>query len=97
MASDEKNMIDRAVARAGFSVSEWREDPEDGLTGVVGRFVVVTDDDDNGLYSGDEGELAACLVGAAQYDNQRVAWQFTADGYDGACDVSDLDLLEPVA
>ena len=92
----DRERIEEALAREGFTAQEWIEHPDNGLTAVVGRFVVQTDDEDAGLYGGDEGKLDACVVGAEQYANQRVSWTFTAEGYDEGNEVTDLSVLEPV-
>lgn len=92
-----KQMIESAVAREGYTVEEWRDDPGDGLTGVIGRFVVAVEDENEGLYEGDEGVLEVSVVGAPQYQNERVWFGFTADGTDGGAEVKDVSTLDPVA
>jgi hypothetical protein len=88
--------IERAAASNGFKVAEWR-DTDDGDTAVMeGSFVVVNDEyEDDGLYSGDEGELSACIVGAPQFFNERISWTFITEGYDEGNEVRDLTVLEP--
>lgn len=95
MATDEKDMISRAVERHGYSVQEWREG-EDGLEGVLGQFRVIEEDEDTGLYDGDEGDLIASVVGAAEYGNQRVSFALLMEDYDMANEVRDLTAVEPV-
>ena len=92
----DKERIEEFAKHNGFTVLDWREDPDDGLIGVLGRFRVIEEDEDRGLYADDEGELSACVVGAEKYGNQRVALSFTADGYDAGNDVRDPSLLEEI-
>jgi hypothetical protein len=80
----EKKMIEAGVIAQGLSVKEWRDDPEEGIVGVIGRFRAIEDDDQEGIYVDDEGDLEASVVGAQQYNNERVAFVFKADGMDGA-------------
>lgn len=95
---EDKDLIAAAIDRQlGRPVAEWRDDPENGITAVIGRYTVTEDDDEHGLYSGDEGELTACRVGAPEYGNVRVAFSFTTDGLDGGNDVPDPSILDPVA
>jgi hypothetical protein len=96
MADETKNLIDRHVARMGHTVREWRDDPDNGLTAVLGQFRVIDGDEDTGLYEGDEGELTASKVGSEKYGNVNVCYSFTPEGYDGGNDVRDLDSLEEV-
>jgi hypothetical protein len=90
----EQDMIARYAESHGFTVRGWRDDEENGLTAELGRFRVIEDDEDRGLYVDDEGRLEACVVGAAEYGNQRVALSFTPDGYDSGNDVYDASVLE---
>lgn len=56
-------------------------DPEENaIVAKLGRFKANFDNDQEGIYEDDEGELKALVVGAPQYRNQRVALYFTPDG-----------------
>lgn len=93
----EREMIEDACKRQDFTIQEWDEEHENGLTAKLGRYTVVTPDyEDDGLYEGDEGELTACVVGAEQYHNQRVSFSFIPDGCDAGPDVRDLLALGSV-
>ena len=97
-AMEDRERITLALVREGITAKDWKDTEEDGLVAVLGRFRVTTDDEeDRGFYDGDEGELTACVVGAAQYGNQRVTFSFTGDGFDVGLEVpgSVHDLLEP--
>jgi hypothetical protein len=91
----DRELIEAAVWREGYTVERWDEEHENGLTAFVkGRFRVVEGNDDVGLYEGDEGTLNACVVGSEQYRNRRVAWGLLVDEYDSNTDVDDLTVLE---
>lgn len=89
-----KGMITRAVDQHGYPVKEWREGDE-GLEAALGRFRVTVDDDDQGLYEGDEGEVTACVVGAPEYENERVSFSFTSDEMESGMPVH-LDQVEGI-
>jgi hypothetical protein len=92
----DKERIEQAVEQAGFSVKSWNPDHENGLTANIGKFTVMSnDEEDYGLYEGDEGTLYACVVGAEQYGNQRVSFSFITEGYDDGNEVHDLSVLDP--
>lgn len=94
---DNKTRITEAAEAQGFTVSEFYEHPDNGLTGKVGQFEVVNDEyEDDGLYLGDLGELEASVVGAAQYRNERVSFTFIAEGNDAGSEVRDFSCLDPV-
>jgi hypothetical protein len=96
-ADKARPLIEAELQRQGFSAKEWREDPDDGLTAVIGRFEVVHDAlEDSGIYLGDEGVLEASVVGAEEYHNVRVWLGFRADGLDSALEVDDMSALEPL-
>ena len=79
----EKEMILEDTTARGFTVESWLDHPDNGTTAMfVGRFVAIEDDEDEGIYSGDEGELSACVVGAAQYGNERVSYSLKLEGRD---------------
>lgn len=55
----DREMIERHCEQEGLSVQGWEEDGPDGLTAKLGRYTVVSNDyEDDGLYEGDDGELA---------------------------------------
>lgn len=92
-------MIESHIQSTGYTVQEWRNDEDYSVpraVAYIGRFEIIEDDEDNGLYSGDEGDLTATVVGAAEYQNERVAFSFTPDGYDTGTDVPDLSLVDPI-
>lgn len=93
----DKERIEERLQAEGLTAQGWVDDPDNGVTAKLGRYEVVSDDDeDYGFYSGDEGELSACVVGAAQYNNQRVCFTFILDGNDDGNEVQSLSVLEPV-
>lgn len=92
----ERVMLDQALANM-FTVERWAEDGEDGLTAHInGTFTVLDDDDEAGLCSGDSGKLSACVVGTAEYGNQRVMFWFVNADYDygDGNEVRDLSTLD---
>lgn len=91
---DERAMIERRLQSEGWTAKEWREDDLDGLLAVVGRAQVLEDNEDVGLYEGDEGELALSVVGAEKYGNQHVHVGFMAEGYDSYVEVRDATAVE---
>jgi len=93
----EREMIERACKEHGLTIQGWDEEHENGLTAKLGQYMVTTPDyEEDGLYEGDEGELTACVVGAAKYHNQRVSFSFIGEGMDSGNEVSDLFALDPV-
>lgn len=93
----DKEMIEARAEQDGLAIRGWDEAHENGLTAKLGTYRVTTDDyEDDGLYSGDEGELTACIVGAEQYGNRRVSFSFTMEGYDEGNEVRDLYALDRV-
>lgn len=91
-----KQMIAARVADEGYTVESWREG-DDGLEGIIGRFRVTdNEDEDYGIFEGDEGELIACVVGAQEYHNERVMFNFKADGTDGGNEAHNLASLDPI-
>jgi hypothetical protein len=93
---EDRERIEKACQEHGLTIREWKTGDDGGDIAVLGRFEVIEDDEDAGLYSGDEGELSAEVVGAAQYGNQRVCFSFMAEGYDEGNEVRDLYVLDPV-
>lgn len=92
----DKERIEQACQEQGFSIQSWDEKDDDGITARLGPFNVLNnEDEDYGLFEGDEGVLSACVVGAAEYGNQRVAFIFIAEGCDEGNEVHSLDVLEP--
>lgn len=51
------------------------------------RVRVIEDDEDNGVYSGDEGYVILETVGSAEYHNERTWLGLLIDGYDSPVDV----------
>lgn len=85
---EDKQRIEEKCARIGLTVKEWRDDPNDGITAVLGRFECNTDEfEDDGIYSGTVGVVEASVVGAAQYHNQRVWFGYKEDGTDSGQEI----------
>jgi hypothetical protein len=59
------------------------------------RVRAIADDEDNGVFSGDEGYLILEMVGAPEYHNERVSLGLLAEGFSDPVDV-DPDNIEPV-
>lgn len=91
----DKEMIEAACARQGFKILSWTN-TTDGDTAVLGGFTVGIEDESDGLYEGDEGDLAACVVGAEKYGNRRVCFTFCPEGHDEGQEVRDLSCLDPI-
>lgn len=91
----DREMIEARCAQEGMTIAGWKV-TEDGDTAVLGRWSVATDEyEDDGLYLDDVGELTACVVGSEKFNNQRVCFAFTPEGYDTSDEVRDLTALEP--
>lgn len=75
----------------------WRVNDDGELEAVLGRWRVVEEEENEGLYADDEGELVASVVGAPGYGNERVGFYlYTDDHPDMPGEVRQLDTLEPV-
>jgi hypothetical protein len=95
-----KAMIEKWGTTWGFKI-DWKADDLDynppRPVGSIGRFRVLDDDDEQGFYSGTEGEIFLGVVGGAEHNNERVALHFLEDGMDEPNgEVSDLDNFEAV-
>lgn len=87
----ERAMIERRLASEGIHPEEkdWSISEDDHRPEVaLGRAEVVEEDEDKGLYSGDQGVVTACCVGAADLGNLHVAYYFTSDDHDSGESVS---------
>lgn len=92
----DRERIEAAVAQQGFTVVSWGTD-DDGAYASLGQFeVTAPDDEDRGIYEGTTGELRASVVGAAEYNNQRVYFAFHEEGMDGGNEVQTLGVLSSV-
>lgn len=92
----DREMIEQALEREMHPVESWADDPDNGVTAALqGRWRVIEDDEDAGLYAGDEGAISACVVGAEQYGNRHVSYSFHADGFDPV-DLPSFDLVEAI-
>lgn len=82
---EQRKLITEAIRHWVAEPERWDADPDDGgrLRGWLGSAHVFDDDEDQGLYEGDEGEVYACVVGAHQYGNVHVAFYFMGEGMDG--------------
>jgi hypothetical protein len=92
----DRERIEQALAREGLTADDWKDDPDDGLTAVIGRYRCVDDDERSYAFSEDEGVMSASVVGAEQYHNQRVAFAFLADGTDAAMEIAGFEYYEPI-
>lgn len=93
----DREMIEDYAEYTMLSIESWDEENENGLTALLSdRWVVVHDDEDRGLYEGDEGVLTLCVVGAEQYGNRRVSLSFVADDMDCGVEIVDLDVLDSI-
>lgn len=91
-----RERIEQACQAQGLTIQGWHDDPDQGPTAELGRWEVNNEDEAAGLFEGTAGKLEACVVGAAQYHNERVHFGFVEDGTDGAVEVSDpLTYLDP--
>lgn len=96
--AEQRKLIEQAAAEQGYTIAEFYDHAENGLTGKIGRFEVVSNlDEDYGFYDGDEGVLEASVVGAAIYGNVRVAFSFISDGADVGNEVHSFEVLEPLS
>jgi hypothetical protein len=94
--AQERALIEAALSRAGYRAESWRASEENAgrAEAVVGRFRVLQDDDEAGLFADTEGVLTAVCVGSAERRNLRVAFGFLEDGMTADVEVRDLDALE---
>ena len=95
-----RKMIEGWLTTWGFKAESWHNDAdyeEPRPVANIGRFRVLEDDDDQGLYADTEGFVEVSVVGAPEYNNERVALHFTEDGMDEPNgEIRDLDVLEAV-
>lgn len=94
-----KQMIEEATQSQGFPVKSWEQDEDDATrpTANLGRFSASDDDDEAGIYGGTEGVVKASVVGAAEYNNERVAFYYYEEGMDEMTgEIKDFDILEPI-
>lgn len=93
MTIDAKTKIEAGLSENGFGyeVQEWREG-EDGPEAVLGRFRVLADNEDEGVFEGDTGTLVVCLVGAPEYGNEGLSYGLYLEGRDGPVEASLHDL-----
>lgn len=91
-------MIERRCASFGFTIQGWYTDPDDDrIAADLGQAQVIEDDENTGMYVGDQGKLTASVVGAEQYGNERVSFMFTNNDFEpgNGNEVSDpLEYLE---
>lgn len=91
-----RQMITQMLHRHGLTADDWRfDDDEHRDCAPLGRWRVTEDDENASLYAGDEGELAASVVGAQEHHNERVGFYFTPDEYDSPVEVTPFDSVEP--
>lgn len=93
---EEREIIKARCDSDGFVIREWRTNEDDETEAVVGRFVVIEDDEDMGLYEGDEGELVVSVVGAEEYNNQRAHFGLLVDDTDCPIEVRDVFNIEAI-
>jgi hypothetical protein len=75
-------ITDAAMKHYGLIVGEWFTDEYGSAVGKIGRWRVLVDDEDRGLFEGDEGELHAEVVGAPENHNERVHFGFKGDDFE---------------
>lgn len=92
----ERQMIEARLRTEGYRPESWRASEENAgrPEAVIGRFRVLEDDEDVGVFADTEGVLTATCVGAAELGNLRVAFGFTEDGMDADVEIRDLGSLE---
>lgn len=101
MTDREREMLQAALDTYGLNgVFREADDPNNVTMGpevlVNERWQVIEDDEDNGLFEGDEGQLFACVVGAPEYHNHHVSWGFMPDGMNCTSDCVPYDNVYPV-
>lgn len=91
-------IAERARKQFGLEIDEYRNDEDGDIEGVCGRWVVVEDNEEKGIYEGEEGELHFAVVGAPKYSNERVAVYFYSDDTEGPAmgEVTPFEDIEPV-
>lgn len=57
---------------------------------------VVEDDENAGLFEGDEGEVRASVVGAPEYGNERVTFSLHTEDHTDGVECRPLDNVQPV-
>lgn len=93
---EQQRLIEAELEKRMLVAAEWR-DGEDGREAVLKhRWYVTEEDEDNGLFEGDEGTVSACVVGSAKYRNTRVSFSFTPDGCDGGSDCIPLENVDAI-
>lgn len=97
-------MIEAALARHGLKVQEdtpgdeWKVNEDGELEAHVGRWSVVIDDDDRGLYEGDTGIMFATVVGAPVHGNEHAQICFLSDEHDeGGEEIIPFEEVEPIS
>lgn len=87
-----RELIEREISTYGYPVKEWGIDEDGDVQANLGRFRVITDDEDFGLFEGDEGVVFAGVVGAAEYNNEGIAFSFQGDDFDSGLPLRDLSM-----
>lgn len=100
MTNEEENryrtMIAAACQRMGLTIDGWVfDEDEKRITARLGRWSAMEDDEDEGVFADDEGDLNAVVVGKKEYGNERVSFGFMPDGMDAWIDINPSD-LEPI-
>lgn len=94
MADNHRQLIEAQLASDGLVPAEWRTDEDGDLEAVLGRWRVTDEDEDKGLYEGDEGTLTVSVVGAAEYNNEQVKYYFTPEGQTGGIECAPFDNVD---
>lgn len=97
-AHQDREIVERALATHGLTADAWENDADNGdrPTAKLGRWIVIEDDEDRGLYEGDEGELTCTAVGATEHGNLQSAFYFRGDGLEVGERVDPFEDIEPV-
>lgn len=89
-------MIEDALKVYGLTAEKFETDEYGDLQAVVtGRWTVNEENEDQGLFEGDEGVLYVSVVGSEEHRNERPHYGFMAEGTDVQIEC-DPNALEPV-
>lgn len=69
-----RRLIEERLRSDGLHPDEWRNDEDGQIEAVLGKWRVTDEDEDKGLYEGEEGTLTASVVGAPEHGNEQVKY-----------------------